>query len=121
MSFITLATCFNWLPRPVAGKTVVSVGSTFNAALMSIACWVTSLAARMSEAWWSMVRRKSIELRRATASGVELKPLRTRTWLSGVGAAEIASARVERPIAKTVEPATEVIIGNVDAPLNDSV
>jgi hypothetical protein len=97
-NLMTLATCLSWLPIPVLGKTVVKVGSVPpSEAMMSTACWVASLAAATRVADRSMVRRKSIELRRATSAADVVNPFKTRTWFKAVGAGAIASGRVERP------------------------
>ena len=75
---------------------------------MSIACWVVLLAPAIIVAVVSIVRRKSIEFLRATASGVLLKPLRTRTlWRFPV---PIESGRL-RPTQKVVAPEIEVTVG----------
>ena len=66
---MTLATCSSWSPRSESGKTVVSVGSTDRAALMSTACCVVSLAAAIRLAVRSIVRAKSIAFLRATSCG----------------------------------------------------
>src|SRR5262249_60592546 len=101
---MTLAICFNWLPRPVLGKTVVRVGSTAREEMMSLACWVESLAAATSVAVRSIVRRKSMELLRATSAADAVKPFRTRTWFNAVGAGGIAGGRGGRPLPKNVGP-----------------
>ena len=50
-------------------------------------------------------------LRRAREAAFDPKPERVRTWLRGVGAAEITMGKAEAPTVKTLLPATEVATG----------
>jgi hypothetical protein len=60
-----------------------------------------------------MVRRKSIDFRRATSSAVVPNPFSTNTWFNAVGAAAIASGVLVCPRVK-MPPESAVIIGNPD-------
>src|SRR5215470_5555645 len=113
-----LATCFNWLERPVFGNVVLMAGSVLKMALMSTPCWVTPLVPAIMVAVLSIVRRKFMEFLRATSVAEPVKPFRTRTEVSAP--VPIESGRWSRPIVNEVEPEIEVSVGKLDPALHGS-
>ena len=83
---------------------------------MSTPCCVTPLVPAIIVAVLSIVRRKSIELRRATSVAEPLKPFSTRTDVRAP--VPIESGRWARPMQKLVEPAIEVIVGKLEPALH---
>src|SRR6266852_3220826 len=102
-SLISLAICFNWLPRDVFGNAVSREGLVLSNKLLSTA-WEVTRAALLTS-----VGITSSSSPNNTSSRAWSDFSRRKVWFSGVGAGESTIGRVLAPVLNTVTPATEAI------------